>query len=101
MAGATPDLRRLADHLLVDILPDIQLAIGGVALILRNLLATTGAFERAVEMDPQLVDTWMILARIKAAIGDREGANKTRKPAVSRNLTDPSLQQPFAECDRR
>ena len=81
--------------------PEIQLAIGGVALTLRNLPAATGAFERAVEMDPQLIDGWLMLARIRAAIGDREGVRKTLERGVSSNPTDPSLKQALAGLDRR
>jgi tetratricopeptide (TPR) repeat protein len=79
--------------------PEIQLAIGGVALTLRNLPAAVSAFERAVAMDPQLVDGWIMLARIHAATGDREKAIATLEEAVSRNPEDRALKRALSEFD--
>lgn len=81
--------------------PEVQLSIGGVALTLRNLPAATSAFERAVEMDPQLVDAWVMLARINAAVGDVEGVREVLERAISNNPTEPVLRQAWAELRSR
>ena len=79
--------------------PEIQMVIGGVALTLRNLPAASGAFQRAVEMDPQLVDAWMMLARIHAVTGDMEKARGTLEKGVASNPDDPVLRQALSELD--
>ena len=81
--------------------PENQLVIGGVALTLRNLPAAVNAFQRAVEMDPQLIQAWMMLARIHAAVGDRDAVLKTLQQAVASNPADHSLKQALAELGSR
>ena len=61
------------------------MVLGGVALTLRNLPAAVNAFQRAVDMDPQLTRAWMMLARIQAAIGDRDAVRKTLEQAIASN----------------
>jgi predicted CXXCH cytochrome family protein len=79
--------------------PEIQMVIGGVALTLRNLPAASGAFQRAVEMDPQLVDAWLMLARIHAATGDLEKVRSILEKGVANNPDDPVLQQALSELN--
>ena len=81
--------------------PENQLVIGGVALTLRSLPAAVNAFQRAVDMDPQLTQAWMMLARIQAAVGDRDAVRETLEHAVARNPTDHSLEQALAELGPR
>lgn len=47
--------------------PETEMRAGGMALSVRNLGAAEAAFERALQMDPQLIDAWMIRARIAEA----------------------------------
>jgi hypothetical protein len=81
--------------------PENQLVIGGVALTLRNLPAAVNAFQRAVQMDPQLIQAWMVLARIHAAVGDRDAVRKTLEKAIARNPTDRGLKQALAQLGSR
>ena len=73
--------------------PESQLVIGGVALTLRNLSAATHAFQRAVQMDPQLVQAWLMLARIQAVQGDIDSVRVTLKKAIQENPENPQLKQ--------
>jgi hypothetical protein len=49
--------------------PEAQLAIGGTALVFRNLPAAEQAFGEAVTMDPQRADAWMMVVRLHRAGG--------------------------------
>ncbi|MEJ2015885.1 MAG: multiheme c-type cytochrome, partial [Limibacillus sp.] len=54
--------------------PEIQLALGGLALSQRNLPAASGAFGEAVRLDPQLPQAWRMLGRIEEVKGRPEAA---------------------------
>ena len=54
--------------------PEIQLALGGLALSQRNLPAASGAFGEAVRLDPQLSQAWRMLGRIEEVKGRPEAA---------------------------
>ena len=73
--------------------PEIQMVIGGIALTRRNLPASIRAFERAVNMDPQLVQAWIMLARIYAALGLTDEFNKTLTKAIKANPSSEVLRQ--------
>jgi cytochrome c-type biogenesis protein CcmH/NrfG len=77
--------------------PETQLVLGGIALTLRNFEAAEGAFERAAAMDPQRVEAWDILARIRGARGDRDGAAETLRRALRHNPGQPAFLQALAE----
>ena len=62
--------------------PETQLAIGGAALVLRNLAAAERAFSEAVDMDPQLGDGWVMLSRVQIARRDVDAALKTLDRAI-------------------
>ncbi|MCT8161387.1 multiheme c-type cytochrome [Pseudoruegeria sp. SHC-113] len=73
--------------------PEAHLIMGGAALTLRNIPAATQAFSEAVRLDPQLVQAWSMLARIKAATGDPDGARATIADGLQANPSDPLLLQ--------
>lgn len=73
-------------------IPEIQMVIGGVALTKRNIKAAISAFGQAVEMDPQLVQAWIMLVRIKIAVGNRAEAKQTLREAVQSNPDSKELQ---------
>ena len=54
--------------------PEGQMAIAGTALTLRKFTLAETAFAEAVRMDPQLVDAWIMIARLRAAQDDSAGA---------------------------
>ncbi|MFB3101866.1 MAG: multiheme c-type cytochrome, partial [Alphaproteobacteria bacterium] len=62
--------------------PEIQMVIGGIALTLRNSQMAESAFSEAVNMDPQLADGWLILARLQLSRRDVAGAEQTLERAV-------------------
>ena len=62
--------------------PEIQMALGGTALTLRNLPAAEQAFAEAVRMDPQLANGWVTLARLQLQRDPAE-AEETLRHAVS------------------
>ncbi|MCG8082905.1 MAG: tetratricopeptide repeat protein, partial [Candidatus Thiodiazotropha taylori] len=55
--------------------------------------AAISAFSQAVEMDPQLIQAWIMLARIKAAVGQTSEAKQTLRKAVQANPDNKELQQ--------
>jgi len=77
--------------------PEAQMVIGGAALTLRNLDAAVKAFEQAVAMDPQLTQSWIMLARIHAALGDRQSVQQTLVKALQKNPEDLVLRQALSE----
>lgn len=70
--------------------PENQMVLGGLALTMKNLPAASQAFETAIVMDPQLVQAWRMLARIKAVEGDA-AATKAIVEAGLRQNPDNSL----------
>ena len=71
--------------------PETHLVLGGAALSMRSAVAARAAFGEAVTLDPQLVDGWVMLARIAAAT---EGVGATLailEEALARNPEDPVL----------
>lgn len=73
--------------------PEAQMVLGGTALVLRNIQAAEAAFREAVRLDPQLVQAWIMIARIRAAIGDAEGVRRTLDDALRANPSDARLAQ--------
>ncbi len=71
--------------------PETQLALGGLALTMRNVQAATAAFSEAVRLDPQQVQAWGMLARIREAVGDKAGAEATLREGLAANPGDPLL----------
>jgi predicted CXXCH cytochrome family protein len=65
--------------------PETHLQIGGAALGMRNLRVAESAFREAISLDPQLVDGWVMIARIQAASGDMEGAARALDEALALN----------------
>jgi len=65
--------------------PETHMAIGGMALVLRDSRAAEQAFREAVRLDPQLVDAWNMIVRIRAVVGDRDGARAALDDAILAN----------------
>ncbi len=55
-------------------MPESHMAIAGLALSMRNWQAAETAFNQAAALDPQLDSAWLMLARLRAALGDEQGA---------------------------
>jgi cytochrome c-type biogenesis protein CcmH/NrfG len=71
--------------------PETHLQLGGMALVMRNPSAASGAFREVVTLDPQRIDAWVMLIRIAAAT---EGLAATRvllSEALRTNPEDPQL----------
>ncbi len=71
--------------------PESQLAIAGTALVLRNLPVAERAFREAVLMDPQLVEAWAMIARLRAARGSKTGAVEALREGLAANRGDATL----------
>ncbi len=78
--------------------PEIQMALGGVALVLRNPKAAEQAFSRAVEMDPQLVDAWLMIARLHNARRDAASAEGALEKALRYVPNDARLHHSMANA---
>jgi tetratricopeptide (TPR) repeat protein len=55
-------------------MPESHMAIAGLALSMRNWPAAEAAFNEAAALDPQLDSSWLMLARLRSALGDEKGA---------------------------
>jgi predicted CXXCH cytochrome family protein len=71
--------------------PETHLVLGGAALVLRNPKAADRAFREAVRQDPQLVNAWRMIIRIRAALGDRKGATEATDKALKLNPENQAL----------
>lgn len=72
--------------------PESHMAVGGTALALRNPRAALQAFGEAARQDPQLIDAWVMLARIQAALGNRKGARDALNKGLARNPDNEFIQ---------
>ncbi len=71
--------------------PETHLQLAGVGLTLRNWRMARQAFAEAVSLDPQLVQGWIMQARIAAALEDRQGAARAVSRGLAANPGDPAL----------
>jgi predicted CXXCH cytochrome family protein len=71
--------------------PETHLQLAGVGLTLRNWQMATQAFGEAVSLDPQLVQGWIMQARIAAALEDRQGAARAVSQGLAANPGDATL----------
>ena len=67
-------------------LPQVQMAIGGLAMVGRNFQGAEAAFRAAVNLDPQLVQAWNTMARIQMAQSRLPAARKTVLKALDASL---------------
>lgn len=65
--------------------PETHLQMGGIALALRNMPAAATAFATATDLDPQLVDAWVMQARIASATQGPEAAKRILDQALAAN----------------
>ncbi|MEE8512721.1 MAG: cytochrome c3 family protein, partial [Acidiferrobacterales bacterium] len=71
--------------------PEGQLVIAGTALVFRDYRVADRAFTEAVKMDPQRVDAWVMIARLRAAQGDVKGATNALRDGLAANPNDVNL----------
>ncbi len=71
--------------------PEGQMAIGGLAMTMRNWDAAEAAFAEAVFMDPQLVQAWLARANIAEALGDHTEATTILETAHIKNPDEPVI----------
>lgn len=80
--------------------PETHMVLAGTALGMRNTGAAEAAFREAVVLDPQLVDAWVMMVRIREAVGDPDGAREILATALTINPDNPlllDLQQTLAQ----
>lgn len=71
--------------------PETHLQIGGAALQARAFAGALEAFERAVALDPQIVEAWSVLVRLHAALGDAGAARGALARGLAANPGHPAL----------
>jgi Tfp pilus assembly protein PilF len=71
--------------------PETQLQVGGIGLRTRDWRLAEAAFAEAADLDPQLLDAWIMVVRIRAAFGDERGARAAFASAASANPGAPAL----------
>ncbi|MBU3028742.1 tetratricopeptide repeat protein [Paracoccus sp. XHP0099] len=79
--------------------PETHLQLAGTALTLRNFPAAAGAFDEVVQMDPQRVDAWIMLARLAALSGGPRAARAVIDRARAVNPGDASLDAFLADLN--
>jgi predicted CXXCH cytochrome family protein len=72
--------------------PETQMQIAGLAMVLRDFRVAEQALTTATEMDPQLADAWLTLARIQQALGQYDRARGTLEQAARRIPDDGTVQ---------
>jgi predicted CXXCH cytochrome family protein len=72
--------------------PETQLQMAGAALQRRDFPTALAAFERAVALDPQLVDAWVMIIRMNAALGNPGAAQTALQRALAANPGNAALQ---------
>jgi predicted CXXCH cytochrome family protein len=81
--------------------PETHLQIAGAALTTRDWAFAVRAFREAVSLDPQLVEAWIMIARIEAALGDVAAARRTVDDALVANPDNPELVSAKVEINGR
>jgi predicted CXXCH cytochrome family protein len=71
--------------------PETHLQIGGAALQARQFPLAVRAFTQAVSLDPQIVEAWVMLIRLHAAMGNPDAAHAALSSALAANPTSPEL----------
>jgi hypothetical protein len=71
--------------------PETHLVFGGLALTMRNIPAAQEAFGRVTELDPQMLDAWVMQVRIALAAEDPAGAREILRAALAANPDAPVL----------
>lgn len=71
--------------------PETHMALGGAALAMRNVAAATNAFSEVTELDPQLVQAWMMLAQLHWSQGNMSTTETTLQKGLAANPEDPNL----------
>lgn len=77
--------------------PETHLQLGGFALTTRNLEGAEQAFARAVELDPKLVDAWVMRIRIANVAGQQNRTRALVAQALAANPGDLTLEAMAAE----
>ncbi|MDP2579735.1 cytochrome c3 family protein [Shimia thalassica] len=71
--------------------PETQMVMAGIGLRTRNFDSALASFQEAVGMDPQLVQSWVMIVRIQAATNRTDAARETLKAALALNPGDQNL----------
>ncbi len=91
-------MREYQDSLLAKAdFPEGQMVMAGTALTARRFEQAERAFAEAARMDPQMVDAWFMVARLRAAQGDAAGAEQTLERGLKFNPDNAALSQLLAE----
>ena len=77
--------------------PETHMQIGGAGLTTRDWRLAERAFAEAASLDPQLVDAWAMVVRIRAGTGDMPGARAALAEAVASNPGNAALEGLAAE----
>lgn len=65
--------------------PENHIVMGGIGLTTRRMDMALRAFGEATVLDPQLVQAWVMMIRINAALGNTEAALATADRAIAAN----------------
>jgi lipoprotein NlpI len=71
--------------------PETHMALGGAALAMRNVAAAINAFSEVTELDPQLVQAWIMLVQLHWSRRDFSATETTLQKGLAANPGDPNL----------
>ena len=66
-------------------------------MVFRNFPVAERAFREAAAMDPQLVNAWIMISRLRSAQGDVRGATKALVEGIVANPNDATLTKALKE----
>ncbi|QIG49017.1 hypothetical protein G5V57_15580 [Nordella sp. HKS 07] len=81
--------------------PESQMALAGLALSLRDWAAAEASFSEAVRLDAQIVGAWVMLARLRSALGDDAGARSYLEAGLAKSPKSIELLLARAEAEIR
>lgn len=81
--------------------PESHVAIGGLALSRRQWDEAKKAFSTAVEIDPQMVSAWLVLAQLDEARGNAKGAEEALSSGIAASPRNADLLLARGDLDAR
>ncbi|WP_119270264.1 tetratricopeptide repeat protein [Taklimakanibacter deserti] len=81
--------------------PESQMALAGLALTQRDWAGAEASFKEAARLDPQLTDAWIMLTRLRSALGDEAGARGYLEAGLAKSPRSIELLLARAEAETR
>ncbi len=80
--------------------PEPQMVIAGTALVFRDYRVVEHVFSETVRIDPQRIEAWAKIARLRAARSDLDGARKALLEGIAAYPNAPNLRKLLRDLRR-